>query len=421
MTHEEIDFQLIKDLKRGSQKSFDELYEIYNHKLFCYALSITNNKAIADEVVQNTFIQVINKIHQVKEVEKFESWMFRIAHNFCLQEMRKDKNRKEDSLDLKEEISGPLKSEGSDDISNNIIMEEVLHSMSTLSKKNQEIIMYKLILEMSEEEISNTLNIPKGTIKSRFNQAKKMLQKSLVQNGCSPQTMLALASPGMLKGLFVAIDQGSKSKVYQVGLQRLSQKFLIKQMVVAGIGVGVVGAGAGIAYYNWPTPQEEPVQPEIVEVVPVVEVCKINSVDYNQEFTNKEININAEVDCGENYTLKLNDQDILTAYENGTYRLTLSKNGELIEERELIVGNIDREMPILVSNSFNSPIYSFTVSDGISGIDPNIIYLKNGVESTGFTFNEATSTVSFEFDFESTHEFLIRDRAGNQITINVEL
>lgn len=80
---------IIAKVKRGDTDAFRLLVDKYQHLAFTVAYNIVKNKQDAEEVVQDSFIKVFNKITQFKEESKFSSWLFKIVYNTALSRIRK--------------------------------------------------------------------------------------------------------------------------------------------------------------------------------------------------------------------------------------------------------------------------------------------------------------------------------------------
>ena len=81
--------------------SFGELYNRYYNNLFAYCKKIIGNREDAYDITTNTFIKATEKIHQLSSPEQFPSWLFRIAHNMCMDNGKKNKKNRTAELDNK--------------------------------------------------------------------------------------------------------------------------------------------------------------------------------------------------------------------------------------------------------------------------------------------------------------------------------
>ena len=81
--------QIVAKVKSGDTDAFRVLVEKHQHLAFTIAYNIVKNRQDAEEVVQDSFIKVFNKISQFKEESKFSSWLFKIVYNTALSRIRK--------------------------------------------------------------------------------------------------------------------------------------------------------------------------------------------------------------------------------------------------------------------------------------------------------------------------------------------
>src|SRR4051795_6070346 len=88
--------KLAEGLRRGDPNVFESLIGAYQYRLFRYLLSITGNRATADDLFQETWLHVLERAQQYRPQWKFEVWLFRIARNLAIDLAR---GKKSDSLD----------------------------------------------------------------------------------------------------------------------------------------------------------------------------------------------------------------------------------------------------------------------------------------------------------------------------------
>jgi RNA polymerase sigma-70 factor (ECF subfamily) len=88
--------RLAQGLRSGDPGVLDELIEEYQHRLFRYLLSVTGNRATAEDLFQETWLHVLERGHQYRAQWKFEVWLFSIARHLVIDLFRL---KKSDSLD----------------------------------------------------------------------------------------------------------------------------------------------------------------------------------------------------------------------------------------------------------------------------------------------------------------------------------
>ena len=84
-----IEQQLIAELQRGSDRALAAVYQEFSQGIFAYCLKILADRQLAQDVVQETFLKVRQHAQSIQSNESFKSWIFRIARNEALMQLRK--------------------------------------------------------------------------------------------------------------------------------------------------------------------------------------------------------------------------------------------------------------------------------------------------------------------------------------------
>ena len=168
---------LIKNLKRGREEAYRQLIEEYGNKLLRTCYLILNDREEAEDVVQETFIKVFNKIDTFKEKSGLYTWIYAIALNLSRDRMR----IKQDMLELKDEWIGNDDVESHVEI--NIDREQLRKEIFGMNSLYREVLVLFYFEELSIKEISNLLNEKEGTIKSKLSRGRNMLKESLLKGG----------------------------------------------------------------------------------------------------------------------------------------------------------------------------------------------------------------------------------------------
>jgi len=180
---------LLRKAKAGDVAAFEELVESYQKKLFNLAYRIVGNPEDAADMVQEALIRIFRSIAKFKEQSSFSTWIYRITTNVCLDELRKRKNKKEFSLD--QEIHGEdgdmkrqIKSDDilPDNAAEREELREIVNSaINSLPEDQRVVISLRDIQGLTYTEISQVLDCPEGTVKSRINRARNALKNVLSQ------------------------------------------------------------------------------------------------------------------------------------------------------------------------------------------------------------------------------------------------
>jgi RNA polymerase sigma-70 factor (ECF subfamily) len=161
---------LIKILRTGEEYAFDILYNNYAPTIFGMVLNIVKNRELAEEITQDAFIKIWNNFQTYSETKgRLYTWMLNIARNMAIDVLRskQEKNSQKNhnienfvnQIDLKDNVQLPLDEIG---------VKNLLHELNP----EQKVIIEKMyFLGYSQSEISEELNIPLGTVKTRARQA----------------------------------------------------------------------------------------------------------------------------------------------------------------------------------------------------------------------------------------------------------
>ena len=168
-----IEKTIVALLEKGDKKALDLLYEYYSDSLYGVILQVTINEEIAQDALQETFVKVWknSKKYDSKKAKLF-TWLYRIAKNTAIDKLRSFNNRfeKEIQIDKSDVYVLPTVSLNQDVI-------DLREHVAGLEQKYQ-IVLKALFFEgMTQQEASDELDIPLGTIKSRLKIGLRELKK----------------------------------------------------------------------------------------------------------------------------------------------------------------------------------------------------------------------------------------------------
>ena len=81
--------ELVEQAQRGDDSAFEALYRSRVQAVFRYAKSIVRNPTVAEDVTAQTFLQAWKALARLRQPERFDSWLFRIAHNVAISEVKR--------------------------------------------------------------------------------------------------------------------------------------------------------------------------------------------------------------------------------------------------------------------------------------------------------------------------------------------
>ena len=161
-------------LQRGERKCFEMLYERYHIKLFNYLLRLCKDAARAEDILHDCFIKVIEHPGKFNPQFRFSTWLYTIATNLYSNEMRNRQNRQRIQ---KEKLSytDTFYTEEHNRIDRTNFRKELEEFLDNTTEENRLLFTLRFSEELTVPEISQVLDCPEGTVKSRlFYLMKKM-------------------------------------------------------------------------------------------------------------------------------------------------------------------------------------------------------------------------------------------------------
>lgn len=169
----QIEKNIIRLLQEGDKKALNLLYENYSNALFGVALKITNDEALAKDALQESFVKIWKNSHKYDPAKaKLFTWLYRITRNTAIDKLRSYKNRnsKEVQIENSNVYTIPTSSLNQDVI-------DLKQHVEKLDLKYKTVLNALFFDGMTQQEASDELNIPLGTIKSRLKIALRELKK----------------------------------------------------------------------------------------------------------------------------------------------------------------------------------------------------------------------------------------------------
>lgn len=167
------------------QHSFSQVFNYFAPRLLSYSIKQVGNEALAMELVQDTMANVWQKSHLFNaEKGSVSTWIFTIARNIRFDFLRKQRNRKED---ICAEDLWPVLCEQTADANevshdHQVTLDEINVMFESLPEKQKIVIEAIYIEGKSQQEVSDELAIPLGTVKSRTRLALQRLKEMLDSN-----------------------------------------------------------------------------------------------------------------------------------------------------------------------------------------------------------------------------------------------
>jgi RNA polymerase sigma-70 factor (ECF subfamily) len=163
---------------------FWELYDRYYSRVRGYSRSMLRDPSASDDVVQETFMRAQANLDALREPEKVPAWLFRIAHNLCMDHLRA---RRSSHIDPSADPDAAASCEGASvqrDLERGQMSDCVRGKIDRLPETDRAVILLYDIQGLSHQEIAEVLGIEVGAVKVRLHRARKKL-RAVLEDGCS--------------------------------------------------------------------------------------------------------------------------------------------------------------------------------------------------------------------------------------------
>lgn len=168
---EELYLQLKSERKK--EFAFRSLYDRHSGPLFRFIYRFTVNQQVAEEILHDIFIQVLNEKYNSQSEGSLKSWLYTVAKNKSLNSIKKASFEKKEQVEVNNAVCGS-------NLEESFISDNLLKRLSTVEKELPLDLQQTWNLKkqgLDYQQISQKLSIPVGTVKSRFSRLVDHLKK----------------------------------------------------------------------------------------------------------------------------------------------------------------------------------------------------------------------------------------------------
>jgi RNA polymerase sigma-70 factor (ECF subfamily) len=183
------DFELIRAINSGQYDRFPDLVKRYEQKLYNFNLRMCRDAADAEDIVQETFLNVFKYLKDFRYETKFKNWLYRVAASTCIKKRRKSKFAPQRELSLDEfypqseaEVSDQVPDWAQmplDKVLSNELLDKINEAIVTLPEKYRLVIVLRDIEGFSTAETAQILNLSDANVKVRLHRARLFLRDKL--------------------------------------------------------------------------------------------------------------------------------------------------------------------------------------------------------------------------------------------------
>jgi RNA polymerase sigma-70 factor (ECF subfamily) len=155
------------------------LYDEFHKDVYHFSLYFTNNKQDAEDITQETFIKVLNNLHQLKEQSKKKAWILSIARNTAVDLIRKQKLIRFLPILIKQESILNKQSTTSSTIIAEENWVELQNALLKLKPQFRSVIILRVLNELSLKETAEALRCSEGKVRVDFHRALNLLKNDV--------------------------------------------------------------------------------------------------------------------------------------------------------------------------------------------------------------------------------------------------
>lgn len=178
------DADLVRDVRAGRPRAFENMMRRYNQRLFRVARSILRDDTDAEDAVQEAWLRAFTHLDKLQEANRLGAWLARIAANEALDRLRRRGPAMPLNIDL---LNEPVSAPGTAVPMPTPDTEErrrearviIEHAVDRLPESYRTVFVLRRIEELTINETANVLAIPTETVKSRLHRADKLLREDL--------------------------------------------------------------------------------------------------------------------------------------------------------------------------------------------------------------------------------------------------
>jgi RNA polymerase sigma-70 factor, ECF subfamily len=170
------DNEVISACQRGDREAFRALFETYQDRVYSIALRYSGDPARALDIAQDVFVKLLNNIGDFKGHSGFETWLYRMVVNRCLDDRRRIRRWGEIVEGL---FAGSSEPTALDELLRSEVQERVQKAVAMLPAEQRIVVVLRYTEGLSYTEIAKVLGCSEGTVASRLNRAHKFLGRRL--------------------------------------------------------------------------------------------------------------------------------------------------------------------------------------------------------------------------------------------------
>jgi RNA polymerase sigma-70 factor (ECF subfamily) len=177
---EETGEDLIESCRRGEPEAFRALFETYKDRIYSVALRYSGDVTLAQDIAQETFVKLFSTIGSFRGDSRFESWLYRLVVNSCVDQKRRTRRL----IPLFDGLRSVLRTPSASALDEMVRSETSMQLKSVIASLppgQRMVIVLRYTQGLSYDEIAEIMGCSAGTVGSRLNRIHKLLETRLAR------------------------------------------------------------------------------------------------------------------------------------------------------------------------------------------------------------------------------------------------
>jgi RNA polymerase sigma-70 factor, ECF subfamily len=174
-----VDSELILRLKSGDLEALGKLYDGYQHLVYRTALAITGDAEAASDLLQDVFLRLHRFSDRIDPARPLEPWLYRMTANLSYTWVKRRQRWFHPLEDIAEWLARGKKDSSFAAWETDDTWRQVQQAISSLPLSHRMVVVLYYVNDLNLQEISDILDVPVGTVKSRLYYGRQTLKKSL--------------------------------------------------------------------------------------------------------------------------------------------------------------------------------------------------------------------------------------------------
>lgn len=174
--------ELLVQVSEGDEKAFKDLFAIYYEQLYHYIFGFIKSKQVSEEIVMDVFLKIWLGRDLITQIEKFDAFLFRVAHNKSIDFLRSAARDPE----FKDLLWESIQLANNVEPDSSILMQEyeikLREAVSLLSPQRKKVYQMSREQDMTHDQIAAQLNLSKSTINNHIVEAQRFIRTYLSKN-----------------------------------------------------------------------------------------------------------------------------------------------------------------------------------------------------------------------------------------------